>query len=120
VRPFSPVSKPLLLALVLVAVALSAPAARVAAGATAGLVPCGWIQAKGAPARVILMQGAPLRNGACTYARRLAVRCVSQGSAQTPWRCRRHPYPNKAILAVVERKNPGKTVLVDRGGPIGE
>lgn len=109
-----------LLLAVVVAVVLSAPAARVASGATASLVPCGWIEAKGSPARVILMQAVPIRNGACTYARRLAVRCVGKGTAPMPWKCRRRPYPNKAILAVVERKNPGRTVLIDRGGPIGE
>src|SRR4051812_39481121 len=102
------------------AVVLSSSPVRVAAGARANLFACGWIWAKGAPARVILMQGAPPQNGACTYARRLAVRCVRTGRAPSLWRCRRHPYPNRKILAVIERKNPLKSVLVDRGGPIGE
>jgi hypothetical protein len=122
--PFSAVGKTLVLALAVMALAVagSGSVTAPAAGRSANLIPCGWIKAKGAPARVILMQGPlPLNvRGACTYARRLAVRCVGRGTAPAPWKCRRRPYPNPSILAVVERKNPLKMEFVDRGGPIGE
>lgn len=108
-----------LLLLVAAMLCVASTAGVTAGTSVGGLRTCGSIKAKGIWHQVILEQKVRFRNGACLYARRLAVRCLKSRSAAPGWKCRLRPYPNRRVAAVIERQNPWKLVTVYTG-PIGE